>query len=142
MNLILIIILLALNYVNGKGYHPHFNSHSHPPSHPHTYSGRGTGARSYNGNNHANHLHHTHTYHSYSHHPRAATKPCNGNCISGWYVLFVIISILLLALIGYFLYRYIVRKCNEYKNIDSSSSSSSSDNECEDEKVKTLKGFV
>lgn len=124
MNFILIILLLTLNYVNGKGYHPHFNPHSHPPPPPHTYSGRGTGTR------------------SYSHHPRAATKPCNGNCISGWYVLFVIIGILLLALIGYFLYRYIVRKCNEYKNIDSSSSSSSSDSECEGEKVKTLKGFV
>ncbi len=124
MNSAIIASLLSLNYVNGKGYHPHFNSH--PPHPPNTYSGRGTGTRSYNGN----------------YHPRTTPKPCNGNCISGWYVLLGIIGILLLALIGYFLYRYIVRKCNEYKNIDSSSSSSSSDSECEDEKVKTLRGFV
>ena len=132
MNSVIIASLLSLNYVNGKGYHPHFNSH--PPPSPHTYSGRGTGTRS------------SHTYYSNGHHPRTAPKPCNGNCISGWYILLGIIGLLLLALIGYFLYQYIVRKCNEYKNIDysssSSSSSSSSDSECEDEKVKTLRGFV
>ena len=133
MNSVIIILLLSLNYVNGKGYH-----------HSHTYSGRGTGTRSYNGNYHATHLHHSHTCYSNGHRPRAPPKPCNGNCISGWYILFGIIGFLLLSLIGYFLYRYIVRKCNEYKNIDSSSSSSSSssDSECEDEKVKTLRGFV